>query len=104
MVVHVTYRVPVGVELEIETGEITNVHIMDEKLEGPLGVFDYELVPIGGRLKEHALELVERPSGPAWTFGYRPTRRPIVTRLVPDWSFSGPSSKRTGHNWTHLEG
>ena len=34
MVVYVTYRVPVEVELEIETGEIINVHIMDEKLEG----------------------------------------------------------------------
>ena len=30
MVVYVTYRVPVEVELEIETGEIINVHIMDE--------------------------------------------------------------------------
>jgi len=59
MVVYVTYRVPVEVELEIATGEIINVHIMDEKLEGPLGVFNYELVPIGGRLKKRALELVE---------------------------------------------
>ncbi len=49
MVVYVTYRVPVEVELEIETGEIINVQIMDEKLEGPLGVFNYELVPIGMR-------------------------------------------------------
>ena len=40
MVVYVTYRVPVEVELEVETGEIINVHIMDEKLEGPLGVFN----------------------------------------------------------------
>jgi hypothetical protein len=42
MVVYVTYRVPVEVEMEIETGEIINVHIMDEKLEGPLGVFNYD--------------------------------------------------------------
>jgi hypothetical protein len=49
MVVYVTYRVPVEVELEIETGEIINVHIMDEKLEGPLGVFNYELLPPQGR-------------------------------------------------------
>ena len=54
-----TYRVPVEVELEIETGEIINVHIMDEKLEGPLGVFNYELVPIGGRLEDS--------SRPAWS-------------------------------------
>ena len=70
MVVYVTYRVPVEVELEIETGEIINVHIMDEKLEGPLGVFNDELVPIGGRLKEHALQLVEAAEWPGWTFGY----------------------------------
>jgi len=70
MVVYVTYRVPGDVELEIETGEIIDVHIMDEKLEGPLGVFDYELVPIGGRLKEHALQLVEVAEWPGWTFGY----------------------------------
>ena len=70
MVVYVTYRVPIEVELEIETGEIINVHIMDEKLEGPLGVFNYELVPIGGRLKEHALQLVEAAEWPDWTFGY----------------------------------
>jgi hypothetical protein len=70
MVVYVTYRVPVEVELEIETGEIINVHIMDEKLEGPLGVFNFELVPIGGRLKEHALQLVEEAEWPGWTFGY----------------------------------
>ena len=70
MVVRVTYRVPIEVELEIETGEIINVHIMDEKLEGPLGVFNYELVPIGGRLKEHALQLVEAAEWPGWTFGY----------------------------------
>ena len=70
MVVYVTYRVPVEVELEIETGEIIDVHIMDEKLEGPLGVFDYELVPVGGRLKKRALELVEVAEWPGWTFGY----------------------------------
>ena len=70
MVVYVTYRVPVEVELEIETGEIIKVHIMDEKLEGPLGVFNYELVPIGGRLKEEVLKLVEVAEWPGWTFGY----------------------------------
>jgi hypothetical protein len=70
MVVYVTYRVPVEVELEIETGEIINVHIMDEKLEGPLGVFNHELLPIGGRLKEEVLELVEVAEWPGWTFGY----------------------------------
>lgn len=70
MVVYVTYRVPVEVELEIDTGEIMDVHIVDEKLEGPLGVFDYELQPIKGRLKERALELVEVAEWPGWTFGY----------------------------------
>jgi hypothetical protein len=70
MVVYVTYRVPVEVELEIETGEIINVHIMDEKLEGPIGVFNYELLPIGGRLKEEVLKLVEVAEWPGWTFGY----------------------------------
>ena len=67
MVVYVTYRVPVEVELEIETGEIIDVHIVDEKLEGPLGVFNYELVPINGRLKEHVLELVEVAENPCYT-------------------------------------
>ena len=70
MVVYVTYRVPVEVELEIDTGEIIDVHIMDEKFEGPLGVFNYELVPIGGRLKEAVLKLVEVAEWPGWTFGY----------------------------------
>jgi len=70
MVVYVTYRVPVEVELETETGEIMDVHIVDEKLEGPLGVFDYELQPIKGRLKKRALELVEVAEWPGWTFGY----------------------------------
>ena len=51
---YVTYRVPVEVELEIETGEIINVHIMDEKLEGP----------IGSRLKGQALQLVEEAEWP----------------------------------------
>ena len=63
MVVYVTYLVPVEVELEVETGEIVDVRIVDEKLEGPLGVFDYELQPIEVRLKRRALEL-------HWTFGY----------------------------------
>ena len=70
MVVYVTYRVPVEVELETDTGEIMDVHIVDEKLEGPLGVFNYELVPINGRLKEQVLELVEVAEWPGWTFGY----------------------------------
>ncbi|MCY7301053.1 MAG: hypothetical protein LH616_17825 [Ilumatobacteraceae bacterium] len=70
MVVYVTCRVPVEVELEIETGEIMDVHIVDEKLEGPLGVFDYELQPVNGRLKSRALELVEVAEWPGWTFGY----------------------------------
>jgi len=39
-------------------------------LEGPLGVFNYELVPIGGRLKEQVLKLVEVAEWPGWTFGY----------------------------------
>ena len=86
MVVYVTYRVPVEVELEIETGEIVDVHIMDEKLEGPLGVFDYELQPIKGRLKKRALELVEVaewPAGPSAT-------DPQNDRSRPAWSRSGP--------------
>ena len=70
MVVYVTCRVPVEVELEIETGEIIDVHIVDEKLEGPLGVFNYELVPINGRRKEHVLERVEVVEWPGRTFGY----------------------------------
>ena len=70
MVVYVTYRVPVEVELEIETGEIINVHIMDEKLEGPLGVFNDEVLPIGRRLKEQVLKLAEVAEWPGWTFGY----------------------------------
>lgn len=70
MVVYVAYRVPVEVELEIETGEIIDVHIMDEKLEGPLGVFNDELVPVSRRLKKRALELVEEAEWPGWTFGY----------------------------------
>ena len=94
MVVYVTYRVPVEVELEIETGEIMDVHIVDEKLEGPLGVFDYELQPIKGRLKKRALELVEVAEWPGWTFGYDRVTNPSR----PDWSFAGPSSKRTGRN------
>ena len=67
---YVTYRGPVEVELEIEIGEIINVHNRDEKLEGPLGVFNYELVPIGGRLQEDVLKLVEVAEWPGWTFGY----------------------------------
>ena len=70
MVVYVTYRVPVEVELEIETGEVIDVHIVDEKLEGPLGVFDYDLEPVTGRLRRRALELVETVEWPGWTFGY----------------------------------
>jgi hypothetical protein len=70
MVVYVTYRVPVEVELEIDTGEIMDVHIVEEKLERPLGVFDYELQPVKGRLKKRALELVEAAAWPRWTFGY----------------------------------
>lgn len=70
MVVYVTYRVPVEVELETDTGEIIDVHIVDEKLEGPLGAFDYELQPIKGRLKKRALELVEVAEWPGWSFGY----------------------------------
>ena len=70
MVVYVTYRVPVEVELEIETGEIINVHIMDEKLEGPIGVFNYELLPINGRLREEVLKLIDVAEWPGWTFGY----------------------------------
>ena len=87
MVVYVTYRVPVEVELEIETGEIINVHIMDEKLEGPLGVFDYELLPIGGRLKEEVLKLVEVAEWPGWTFATDPRDEPSR----PAWSRIGPS-------------
>ncbi len=37
---------------------------------GPLGVFDYELQPIKGRLKKRALDLVEVAEWPGWTFGY----------------------------------
>jgi hypothetical protein len=70
MVVYVTYRVPVEVELETDTGEIIDVHIVDEKLEGPLGVFNYELLPIDGQLKEQVLKLVELAEWPGWTFGY----------------------------------
>ena len=70
MVVYVTYRVPVEVELETDTGEIIDVHIVDEKLEGPLGVFNYELLPIEGRLKEEVLRTVDAAEWRGWTFGY----------------------------------
>jgi len=70
MIVYVTYRVPVEVELETDTGEVMDVHIVDERLEGPLGVFDYELQPIEGLRRKRALELVEAAEWPGWTFGY----------------------------------
>lgn len=34
LVAYVTYQVPVEVEREIETGEIVNVHVMDERHYG----------------------------------------------------------------------
>ena len=34
-----------------------------------LGVFDFELQPVKGRLKRWALELVEVAEWPGWTFG-----------------------------------
>ena len=39
MVVCVTYWVAVEVELETDTGEIIDVHIVDEKLGGALASF-----------------------------------------------------------------
>ena len=70
MVVYVTYRVPVEVELETDTGEIIDVHIVDEQLEGPLGVFNYVLLPLEGRLKEEVMQTVDAAEWPGWTFGY----------------------------------
>ena len=55
MVVYVTYRVPVEVGAGDRDRRDTDVHIMNEKLEEALGVFNYVLVPIGGRLKKQVL-------------------------------------------------
>ena len=35
-----------------------------------MGVFNDELVSIGGRLREQALKVVEEAGWPGWTFGY----------------------------------
>ncbi|MEO5900898.1 MAG: hypothetical protein ABIR68_12330 [Ilumatobacteraceae bacterium] len=90
-----TYRVPVEVELEIETGEIINVHIMDEKLEGLLGVFNYVLVQRGGR---QGAGVEDRRGGRVARLDFRllALARPGATGLVPDSFFPGPSSKRQG--------
>jgi hypothetical protein len=65
MVVYVTYRGPVEEELEAETGEIMDVHIVDEKMEGPLGVFEYELQPIKGGSRSERWNSSRSLSGPA---------------------------------------
>jgi len=44
-----------------------------------------------------------RPST-AWQLARCTRLRPARLAVVPDWSFSGPSSERTGHNLTHLDG
>ena len=40
-----------------------DVHIVDEKLEGPLGVFDYELQPIKGASRSGRWSSSRWPSG-----------------------------------------
>jgi hypothetical protein len=71
MTVHVHYRVPVVVEVDVEREEVIAVHVIDEQIEGPVRVVE----AIRGtepeqETRSRALELAEESAWPGWRAGW----------------------------------
>ena len=68
--------------------------MMITKLDEPLGVFHYELLPINGRLEEQVLKLVEVAEWPGWTFGYSTLRPPRSSATTQSFNREWVSSRQ----------
>jgi hypothetical protein len=69
MSVYVHYRVPLVAEVEIETGVVVSVHLVDEAIEGPLEVTSDADEPSDDE-RERARRVAETSMWPGWTAGW----------------------------------
>lgn len=69
MSIYVHYKVPLVVEVEVESGEVLSVHLDDEAVEGPLGATadGHEL---SASEREQALRVAESALWPGWQAGW----------------------------------
>jgi hypothetical protein len=65
----VTYLARVEVEIDLEGGEILDVNVIDDELDGPLQVFDEDLRPVLDARRGRALQIMGEVDWSGWTFG-----------------------------------
>lgn len=70
MTAYVHYRVPLIAEVEMGTGEVVSVHLVDERIEGPLTVTDSEGEEAKPKKRRRAIEIAETQPWPGWTAGW----------------------------------
>ena len=70
MIVLVRYQVPVVVEVEMCTGEVNDVHVLDDSVGRPLGVTDLRGNEVSPMLRQIAIEVARAACWPSWTFGF----------------------------------
>jgi hypothetical protein len=69
MTTYVHYRVPLIAEVETGTGEVVSVHLVDERIEGPLAVTDWDGSEAKPKRRRRAIEVAETQCWPGWTAG-----------------------------------
>lgn len=70
MTTYVHYRVPLIAEVETGTGEVVSVHLVDERIEGPLTVTDCDGNEAKSKKRRRAIEIAETQPWPGWTAGW----------------------------------
>jgi hypothetical protein len=68
--VYVQYMVPVLVEVDLDKGAVSDVHVLDEEIDDrPTEVLSVEQGGVDAEDARRAIELCETEEWPAWRFG-----------------------------------
>lgn len=70
MTTYVHYQVPLIAEVETGTGEVISVHLIDERIEGPLTATDCDGNEAKPKKRRRAIEIAETQRWPGWTAGW----------------------------------
>lgn len=70
MNVILTYTGPVRVHLDMDTGQVTSVHVMDDDLSLEPVVTNMSGGEVATRYRDQAISMADEADWPQWEFGY----------------------------------
>lgn len=69
MAVNVHYKVPLVAQIDVDSGEVLSVHLVDELIEGPLTVMSDAGTATEAE-RQRAIHIAETTMWPVWTAGW----------------------------------